>query len=45
VPITVADAEELERRCGSDAHQGVCAEVDPYSYADPDALLTAESRS
>jgi 23S rRNA (guanosine2251-2'-O)-methyltransferase len=42
LPVTVADAEELERRCGSDAHQGVCAEVDPYPYADPDALLAAE---
>jgi 23S rRNA (guanosine2251-2'-O)-methyltransferase len=31
--------EELERLCGSADHQGVVAEVDPYPYADPDALL------
>ena len=24
------DAEEIERRCGSDAHQGICAEAGPY---------------
>jgi 23S rRNA (guanosine2251-2'-O)-methyltransferase len=32
-------AEELERLCGSPDHQGVVAEVDPYPYADPHALL------
>jgi 23S rRNA (guanosine2251-2'-O)-methyltransferase len=32
-------AEELERLCGSPDHQGVVAEVDPYPYADPNALL------
>jgi 23S rRNA (guanosine2251-2'-O)-methyltransferase len=32
-------AEELERLCGSPDHQGVVAEVDPYPYADPAALL------
>lgn len=30
---------ELERLCGSPDHQGVVAEVDPYPYADPNALL------
>ena len=35
-------AEELERLCGSPDHQGVCAEVEPYPYADPDGLLAAE---
>lgn len=34
-----APAEELERLCGSPDHQGVVAEVDPYPYADPSALL------
>ena len=34
--------EELERLCGSPDHQGVVAEVDPYSYADPGFLLAAE---
>jgi 23S rRNA (guanosine2251-2'-O)-methyltransferase len=30
---------ELERLCGSPDHQGVVAEVDPYPYADPNAML------
>ncbi|MFN8159890.1 MAG: 23S rRNA (guanosine(2251)-2'-O)-methyltransferase RlmB [Solirubrobacterales bacterium] len=34
-------AAELERLCGSPHHQGVVAEVDPYPYADPGALLAA----
>jgi 23S rRNA (guanosine2251-2'-O)-methyltransferase len=40
VPETAA--EELERLCGSPDHQGVVAEVDPYPYADPNALLRRE---
>ena len=35
----VASAEAIAQRCGSDAHQGVCADVAPYRYADADALL------
>jgi len=35
-------AEELERVCGSPDHQGVCAEVEPYAYADPEGLLAAD---
>jgi 23S rRNA (guanosine2251-2'-O)-methyltransferase len=34
-----ASAEELELLCGSPDHQGVVAEVDPYPYGDPGALL------
>lgn len=34
--------EELERLCGSPDHQGVVAEVDPYPYADRNALLRVE---
>ncbi|MFN2612733.1 MAG: 23S rRNA (guanosine(2251)-2'-O)-methyltransferase RlmB [Solirubrobacterales bacterium] len=34
--------EELERIAGSPEHQGVVAEVDPYPYADPGALLGEE---
>ena len=34
--------DELERICGSPDHQGVCAEVEPYTYADPDSLLGTE---
>ena len=36
-------AEELERLSGSPDHQGVVAEVDPYPYGDPVALLRAEA--
>ena len=36
---TPADAAEIARRCGSDGHQGVCADVEVYRYADPAALL------
>jgi 23S rRNA (guanosine2251-2'-O)-methyltransferase len=36
------DGGEVERICGSAEHQGVCAEVSEYRYADPDALLEAE---
>jgi 23S rRNA (guanosine2251-2'-O)-methyltransferase len=32
-------ASELNRLAGSPDHQGVVAEVDPYPYADPSALL------
>jgi 23S rRNA (guanosine2251-2'-O)-methyltransferase len=35
-------AEELERMCGSPDHQGVVAEVDPYPYGDPVAMLRRE---
>jgi 23S rRNA (guanosine2251-2'-O)-methyltransferase len=35
----VADAWEIEERCGSPDHQGLCAEVGPYPYAEADSLL------
>jgi 23S rRNA (guanosine2251-2'-O)-methyltransferase len=38
-PVFEATPDEIEERCGSDAHQGVCALVDPYPYADATALL------
>ncbi len=37
--VPEASGEELERLCGSPDHQGIVAEVDPYPYADPKALL------
>jgi 23S rRNA (guanosine2251-2'-O)-methyltransferase len=40
-PVETATAEAIAGRCGSDAHQGVCAEVEPYRYADATALLAA----
>ena len=46
--VATLAGEELERRCGSPDHQGICAEVAPYRYADaadllaqPDALIVA----
>jgi len=48
IAVERADVAEIAERCGSPGHQGVCAEVDPYSYADaarlvaaPDALVIA----
>jgi 23S rRNA (guanosine2251-2'-O)-methyltransferase len=38
-PVTRATPDEIAARCGSDAHQGVCAEVEEYRYADAAALL------
>jgi 23S rRNA (guanosine2251-2'-O)-methyltransferase len=37
--VVVVAAEEVERRCGSHAHQGICAEVSEFRYADPAGLL------
>ena len=37
--VITESAEEIAKRCGSDGHQGVCADVTPYRYADADALL------
>jgi 23S rRNA (guanosine2251-2'-O)-methyltransferase len=34
--------DELERICGSPDHQGICAEVEPYRYADQDSVLQDE---
>jgi 23S rRNA (guanosine2251-2'-O)-methyltransferase len=46
--VRTATAEEIEARCGSAGHQGVCAEVGGYPYvgaaellAAPDALIVA----
>jgi 23S rRNA (guanosine2251-2'-O)-methyltransferase len=37
--VKEASAGEIEARCGSSAHQGICAEAGPYPYARPEALL------
>ena len=39
--VTPARGDEIAERCGSDAHQGICAEAGPYPYADTAALLAA----
>ena len=38
-PVTQASPQDITARCGSDAHQGVCAEVEEYRYADAAELL------
>jgi 23S rRNA (guanosine2251-2'-O)-methyltransferase len=43
VPVSLRSAEEIERRCGSDSHQGICAEAGGYPYVGADELLTAET--
>jgi 23S rRNA (guanosine2251-2'-O)-methyltransferase len=40
--VEQASAEQLAELCGSEDHQGICAEADPYPYADPDDLLAAD---
>jgi 23S rRNA (guanosine2251-2'-O)-methyltransferase len=39
VETVIADPWEIEERCGSPEHQGLCAEVGPYPYVDADSLL------
>jgi 23S rRNA (guanosine2251-2'-O)-methyltransferase len=41
--VEVVRPEEVLARCGSDAHQGVCAEADPYPYAGAAELLAREA--
>jgi 23S rRNA (guanosine2251-2'-O)-methyltransferase len=41
VPVEAAGEHEIEARCGSPDHQGVCAEAAGYPYANADALLDA----
>lgn len=39
--VSVHPADEIAARCGSDDHQGVCADAGAYPYADPGELLAA----
>jgi 23S rRNA (guanosine2251-2'-O)-methyltransferase len=39
VRVHTATPEEIARRCGSGAHQGICAEVGGYPYVSADELL------
>lgn len=43
VKVRTVAAEEIERRCGSSAHQGLCAEAGPYHYVGADELLAGET--
>ena len=38
-PVTQASPADITARCGSDAHQGVCADVEEYRYANAAELL------
>jgi 23S rRNA (guanosine2251-2'-O)-methyltransferase len=38
----IASDNDIEELCSSRDHQGVCAEVEPYRYADPRSLLDAD---
>lgn len=40
--VSRAEPGEIEERCGSGDHQGICAEVEAYPYADAGALLAPE---
>lgn len=39
VRVGIVEAEEIERRSGSPDHQGICAEVSEFVYAEAQALL------
>ena len=43
VAVRTVTSEEIERRCGSSAHQGLCAEAGAYHYAGVEELLSGES--
>jgi 23S rRNA (guanosine2251-2'-O)-methyltransferase len=40
--ISLEGAQELVRLCGSEEHQGICADVSEFRYADGAALLALE---
>jgi 23S rRNA (guanosine2251-2'-O)-methyltransferase len=42
VEARIVEPREVENRCGSPDHQGICAEVQAYAYADADSLLDAD---
>jgi 23S rRNA (guanosine2251-2'-O)-methyltransferase len=42
VPVEVVDASAVAERAGTEAHQGMVADVGPYPYVDDAALLTAD---
>lgn len=39
VPVRICMAADIERRCGSSAHQGVCAQAGGYPYVSAEELL------
>ncbi len=43
VSVEVVSAEELEQRSATPSHQGVCANVEPFRYADAQQILESEN--
>jgi len=43
VEVRMASAEEIERRCGSAAHQGLCAQAGAYPYVSAEELLLVQA--
>jgi 23S rRNA (guanosine2251-2'-O)-methyltransferase len=43
VKVRSASAEEVQRRCGSPAHQGICAEAGGYPYSSADEMLAGDN--
>lgn len=41
--VHMASAEDIERRCGSAAHQGLCAQVGSYPYVSAEELLLGDA--
>jgi 23S rRNA (guanosine2251-2'-O)-methyltransferase len=39
VSVSTATADEIEQRCGSSGHQGICAEVERFRYAPAERAL------
>ena len=39
VSVSTSSAADIERRCGSSAHQGVCAQAGGFPYVSPEELL------
>lgn len=43
VEVRMVSSEEIERRCGSTAHQGLCAQAGSYPYVSAEELLMGDS--
>jgi 23S rRNA (guanosine2251-2'-O)-methyltransferase len=43
VSVKTVSGEEIEHRCGSTGHQGICADAGPYHYDSAEHLLGGES--
>jgi len=41
--VQIADADWIAARCGSESHQGVCADAEPYPYAGAAELLRGDA--